>query len=142
MHENKLFFYFLFFIFLTKTRYFNIGFVSLQYKNKTNIDQSAVKLFGKSQIFLKKIFFGNNFEENFIFIYFFRAGPSPARVAGLDPASPAWSLAPASDQNPTIHARVMFYACMNSAKVINLPSHWSSPSCRWHERKKNRCCNR
>jgi hypothetical protein len=24
----------------------------------------------------------------------------------------------------------MFYACMNSAKVINLPSHCSSPSCR------------
>jgi hypothetical protein len=24
----------------------------------------------------------------------------------------------------------MFYACMNRAKVINLPSHCSSPSCR------------
>jgi len=42
MHENKTFyffiFYFLFFIFyflyvLTKTGYFNTGFVSLQYKN-------------------------------------------------------------------------------------------------------------
>jgi len=78
-----------------------------------------------------KIFFKKNLKKILFYIYyFFGAGPSPARVAGLDPASPAWSLAPASDQNPAIHARVMFYACMNSAKVINLPSHCSSPSCR------------
>jgi hypothetical protein len=49
-------------------------------------------------------------------------------VTGLDlaslhswagPSQPAWSLAHASDQPfPSAHARVLFYACMNSAKVI------------------------
>ena len=133
------------FLFLTKTRYFNTGFVSLQYKNTNQYWSKWSKKISENHrfFFKKKIFFWNNFEENFILflLLFFRAGPSPAHVAGLDLASPAWSLAPASDQNPAIHARVMFYACMNSAKVIKLPSHCSSPSCRWQERKKKRCCN-
>jgi len=42
-----------FFYVLTKTRYFNTGFVSLQYKIQTNIDQNAVKILQKITDFLK-----------------------------------------------------------------------------------------
>jgi len=122
MHENKIYIYIFFFfwrrpgILLSDLYLYNI-------KIQTNIDQSAVKNFRKSQMFFfKKRLFFEIILKKILFIFIF--------WAGLDLASPAWSLAPASDQNPTIHARVMFYACMNRAKVINLPSHCSSPSCR------------
>ena len=49
------------------------------------------------------------FEEIF---FYFRAGPNPAHVAGLDPATRAWSLAQASDPNK----RVKFYACMEQCE--------------------------
>ena len=52
-------------------------------KIQTNIDQNTVK-------YLWKII-------DFWRIFFFRVGPNPAHVAGLDLASPAWSLAQASD---------------------------------------------
>ena len=42
-----------FFYVLTKTKYFNTGFVSLQYKIQTNIDQNAVKILQKITDFLK-----------------------------------------------------------------------------------------
>jgi len=42
-------------------------------------------------------FFEIIFEENFLFFYFLSARPNPAHVAGLDPASLAWSLTQASD---------------------------------------------
>jgi len=56
MHENKTFlFLFLFYFFddLTKTKYFNTGLVSLQYKNTSNIDQNAVTYLRKITDFLK-----------------------------------------------------------------------------------------
>jgi len=121
MKTKYIYIYFFFFwrrpgILLSDLYLYNI-------KIQTNIDQSAVKNFRKSQMFfLKKRLFFEIILKKILFIFIF--------WAGLDLASPAWSLAPASDQNPTIHARVMFYACMNRAKVINLPSHCSSPSCR------------
>jgi hypothetical protein len=68
-------------------------------------------------------------------------------VAGLDPAtcaagmgltSPAWSLAHASDQPIFSHARVIVNACMNSAKVIKLPSHCSSSCFQYRNRTKSR----
>jgi len=46
--------------------------------------------------------------------FYFRAGPNPAHVAGLDPATRAWSLAKPVTQ--TKHARVKFYACMEQCK--------------------------
>jgi len=33
MHENKTFYFYIFIFVFMKTRYFNTGFVSLQYKN-------------------------------------------------------------------------------------------------------------
>ena len=59
-------------------------------------------------------------------------------MAGLDLTSPAWSLAQASDPTWAIHARVIFYACMNSAKVIKLPSHCSSSCFQYRNRTKGR----
>jgi len=56
-------------------------------KIQTDIDQNAVKTLQKITVFLK--YFLKNF--------FFWAGPSPAHVAGLDPASLVGSLAQASD---------------------------------------------
>jgi hypothetical protein len=58
MHENKL----LFFNVLMKTRYFNTGFVSLQYKNTNQFDQNKVKNLRKITDFFEIIF-----EENFFF---------------------------------------------------------------------------
>ena len=83
------------------------------------------KIFAENHIFFKR------FLKNF----FFGLGPTrpvwlgwtqPPRVAGLDLASPAWSLAQASDPTSAIHAHVIFYACMNNAKVIKLTSYYSS----------------
>jgi len=66
-----------------------------------------------------------------------------ACVAGLGLASPAWSLAHANDQPPSAHAHLIFYTCMNSAKVIKLPSHCSSPFllCENETKEKTKCCN-
>jgi len=65
-------------------------------------------------------------------------------VTGLGLASPAWSLAHASDQPlSSAHAHILFYTCMNSAKIIKLPSHCSSPSFTLQCIKKNvktECC--
>jgi len=48
--------------------------------------------------------------------------------AGLDPASPdrSGSLAQASDPKKTDARVKQFHACINSAKVIKLPSHCSN----------------
>jgi hypothetical protein len=62
-------------------------------KIQTNIDQNAVKNLWKITDFFE-----------IIFEFFFLAGPKPAHVAGLDAASPAWSLAQASDPKQAMHA--------------------------------------
>ena len=50
MHENKTFFFYV----LTKTGYFNTGFVSLQYKNTNRYwSKYSNKITTKSHIFLK-----------------------------------------------------------------------------------------
>jgi hypothetical protein len=54
MHENKTFYSF---IFLTETRYFNTGFVSLQYKNTNQYWSKCNKIFAENHKFFKKIFF-------------------------------------------------------------------------------------
>jgi len=61
----------------------------------------------------------------FFIFYFFGLGPAQPIWAGLDPASPARSLAQASDPaGQKKDARVkQLHACMNNAKVIKLPSH-------------------
>jgi len=45
--------------------------------------------------------------------------------------------------SPSAHARIIFYACINSAKVIKLPSHCSSPFllCENETKEKTKCCN-
>jgi hypothetical protein len=65
-----------------KIKYFNTGFVSLQYKN-TNQYQSKC-----SKKIYKKItnFFEIIYEKILFYFYFLWAGPNPAHVAGLDPA--------------------------------------------------------
>ena len=104
MRKNKTF---NFFFVLTKTRYFNIKFVSLQYKIQTNIVQNWLKKYmEKSQIFSK--FF------DLIFLIFFGAGSNSTHVAGLDPANPARSLVQTNDLAGEPKALVN----MNNAKVI------------------------
>jgi hypothetical protein len=63
-------------------------------------------------------------------------------VAGLGLANPAWSL-PTLVTSLLCHARKIFYACMNSEKVIKLPSHCSSPFllCENETKEKTKCCN-
>jgi hypothetical protein len=85
---------------------------------QTNIDQNTIKKFAENHRFFEIIF-----EENFLFFFFFRAGPSAAYIVGLDPATPAWSLAQASDLTKPCTCKI--YACMNGAKVIKLYSHSS-----------------
>jgi hypothetical protein len=51
MHENKNIFLFLFFNVLTKTRYFNTRFISLQYKNTNRYWSKWSKNFAKNHIF-------------------------------------------------------------------------------------------
>jgi len=56
---------------------------------------------------------------------FLGVGPAHPMWVGLDPASPARSLAQASDpagQKPDARVKHL-HACMNSAKVMKLPSH-------------------
>jgi len=106
-----------------KTRYFNTGFVSLQYKN-TN--QYCAKLIQKN------IWENHKFLKRFlkffylIFWNFFRgwvqrgpyglAGPSkPGSVTGSN-QWPGWG---------TKGTHEFIHTCMNSAKVIKLPSHSS-----------------
>jgi len=123
--QNILFYLFIFF----ENQVFNTEFVSLQYKNTNQYWSKCSKIFAENHRFLKRIFL------NFIFI--FRAGPNPAHVAGLDPAhlcgwaglsQPSLVTGP-KPVTQLCHARVKIYACMNSAKVIKLPSYCSSPSC-------------
>jgi hypothetical protein len=78
MHEKKIFYFFNFV--LTKTIYFNTGFVSIQYKNTNQYCAKLIKkiyiYMGISRIFLKRFlkFF------DLIFLIFF----------GLGPARPMW----------------------------------------------------
>ena len=80
MHKNKIFYFILFFYysfsFLMKTRYLILDLYLYSIKIQINIDQNAIKYLRKIIDFLKEFFF------------YFRAGPNPAHVAGLDPATP------------------------------------------------------
>jgi hypothetical protein len=97
MHENKTFFFY-------KNQVFNTGFVSLQYKNTNQYWSKCSKIFAENHRFLKRIFW---------FFLFFGLGPTrpmwlgwtqPTCVAGLDSASPAWSLAQSQWPNYAMQA--------------------------------------
>jgi len=88
MHENKKKYFFI----LTKTLYFNTGFVSLQYKNTNQYWSKYSKIFWKN----------HRFE-------FFFAGPSPAHGGGAGPAGLAGSLDQTSDPDKQPKARVNFF---------------------------------
>ena len=120
-HYFYFYFYFYFFNVLTKTEYFNTGFVSLQYKN-TN--QYCTKLIiyiyicGKNH----KFFWNNFFEETFLFSIFFWAGSNSARMGWARPSSPARSLVQTSD--PAGHCaclRELLTHALHSDRVIILP---------------------
>jgi len=104
MHENQknyfiLFFHFislLFFSFLMKTRYLILKLYLYSIKIQTDIDQNTAE----NHRFLKRIFLKK-------FVFYFRAGPNPAHVAGLDPATRAWSLAQASDPNKPCTRKIL-----------------------------------
>ena len=89
---------------LTKTGYFNTGFISLQYKNTNRYwSKCSKKICEKSHFFFKF------FLMNLIFLGWAQPGP----CGGAGPSKPG-----------LVHAWVnLFHACMNSAKVIKLPSH-------------------
>ena len=115
MHENKTFYFILFFIFyfvLMKIRYLITDLYLYSIKIQTNIDQNALKYLRKITDFFKRIFLKN----------FFWADPNPAHVTGLNPAThvagldlanPAWLLAQPMTQ--LSHARVKFF--------LFLPTH-------------------
>jgi hypothetical protein len=88
-----------FFYILIKTRYFNTGFVSLQYKNTNQYWSKCSKIFAKNDRFFEIIF-----EEIFLFSGW--AQPGPCGWAGPS------HLVTARASDPTSHARVKFYACM------------------------------
>jgi len=137
--QYDFFYYYIFFretwpyawkqnIFFYKNQVFNTGFVSLQYKNTNQYWSKCSKIFAENHRFLKRIFW---------FFFIFRAGPNPAHVVGLDPAhlcgwaglsQPSLVTGP-KPVTQLCHASIKLYTCMNSAKVIKLPSHCSSPSC-------------
>jgi hypothetical protein len=86
-------------------------------KIQTNIDQNTVKRFGKITDFWNNFFLRN--------VFFF--GLDPASLCGwAGPSQPSFVTGPCQWPAPAAHARVIFYACMNSIKVIKLPSHCSS----------------
>jgi hypothetical protein len=88
MHKNKRFFFIIIIYVLTKTRYFNTGFVSLQYKNTNRYWLKCNENLRKiTDIFLNNFF--EYFFSFFFYYYFFFSGPNPAHVAGLDPSQPA-----------------------------------------------------
>jgi len=86
-------------------------------KIQTNIDQNTVKRFGKITDFWNNFFLRN--------VFFF--GLDPASLCGwAGPSQPSLVTGPCQWPAPAAHARVIFYTCMNSIKVIKLPSHCSS----------------
>jgi hypothetical protein len=56
MHENKIFLIYFIFYVLTKTGYFNTGFVSLQYKNTNRYWSKYSNKITENHIFLKGFF--------------------------------------------------------------------------------------
>jgi hypothetical protein len=104
--KTKHFIYLFIFNVLTKLGILIPDLYLYSIKIQTNIDQNAVTYLRKITIVFEIIC-----EDN---IFFFRAGPNPAHVVGLDPATRAWSLAKPVTQ--TKHARVKFYACMEQCK--------------------------
>jgi len=124
---------FYFFCVLPKTRYFNIEFVSLQYKNTNRCWLKYNRKFFKNHRFLK------------YYIYIF--GPSLTHVARLDlanlrswagPRQPSLVTGPCQWLASLPHARLILYSCMNSAKVIKLPSHCSSSWLQYKNRTKRK----
>jgi hypothetical protein len=141
LKQNYFFYSILFFCF-TENRYFNTKLVSLQNKN-TN--QCWLKYSRKQKKYHR--FFETFLFFIFYFLIFFWAGPSPAHVAGLDlanirswagPSQPSLVTGPCQWPASLLHARVTLYACMNSAKVIKLPSHCSSSCLQYNNRTKRR----
>jgi hypothetical protein len=96
--KTKYFILFFNFVFvLTKTRYLIPDLYLYSIKIKTNIDQNAIKYLQKNHRFLKRIFLK----------FIFSGWAHPAHVAGLDPASPAWSLAQASDPSKPCTRKIL-----------------------------------
>ena len=89
-----------FFYVLTKTRYFNTGFVSLQYTNTNQYWSKYSKIFVENHRFFFEIIF-----EEIIFLGWAQPGPygwaGPSHPCGLTQLS---------------HARVKFYACMEQCE--------------------------
>jgi len=102
MHENKkkLFYFIIIIFFFDENQVFNTEVVSLQYKNTNRYLSKYSKIFAENHRFLKWIFLKK-------FVFYFRAGPNPAHVAGLDPATRAWSLAQASDPNKPCTRKIL-----------------------------------
>jgi len=84
MHENKTFlFLFYFFDDLTKTGYFNTGFVSLQYKNTKRYWSKCNNIFAKN----------HRFFEIILWRKFFQTGQTrPKRKLGRDQPKINWGL--------------------------------------------------
>jgi hypothetical protein len=74
--------YFFFCYVLTKTRYFNTGFVSLQYKNTNQYWSKCSEIFAENHSF-----FLNNFWRKFFFFFFFGLGWTQPPM-WLDPTKP------------------------------------------------------
>jgi len=90
-----------------KTRYFNTGFVSLQYKNTNQYYAKLIqKNIWENHKFLKRFL-------KFFDLIFLGAGSNAANVAGLDPANPARSPVQTSDLagEPKAHMNLFTRAC-------------------------------
>jgi hypothetical protein len=86
MHENKRFFFIIIIYVLTKTRYFNTGFVSLQYKNTNRYWLKCNENLRKiTDIFLNNFF--EYFFSFFFYYYFFFLGPTRPMWLGWTPAN-------------------------------------------------------
>jgi len=88
---------------LTKTRYFNTGFVFLQYKNTNQYWSKCSKIFAENHSFFEIIF-----KKKFLF-FFFSDRVQPGPYSWAEPSHP-WGLTQLS------HAHVKFYACMEQCK--------------------------
>ena len=93
--QNILFYYYL--NVLTKTGYFNTGFVSLQYKNKNQYWSKWSKKFAENHRFFEKNFF------EFFFIFWL----GPTRPMWLDWTHATWSLAQAGDPTKPFTRKIL-----------------------------------
>jgi len=115
MHESKTFYFYIFFM---KTRYFNTGFVSLQYKNTNQYWSKCSKIYEKITNFFL------NFFLNLLFIYLFIFWLGPARPVWL-----GWTQQSYPGHWPNLVTRLtkacmreLFTHVVHSAKVIKMTS--------------------